>query len=73
LLGAALTGDGDDRHQIELMAEQLCRDEISCEKVEPRLRAMTRMLVRRHRTRIVRVADALTAKTMMSGSLDLRE
>jgi ATP-dependent Zn protease len=67
LLGSALPGDGDDRHQIELMAEELCRDEISWEKLEPRLRTMTRMLVRRHRTRIDRVADALFAKTTLSG------
>ena len=67
LLGSALPGDEDDRHQIELMAEELCRDEISWEKLEPRLRTMTRMLVRRHRTRIDRVADALFAKTTLSG------
>jgi hypothetical protein len=49
------------------MAEELCNDGISWEKLEPRLRTMTRMLVRRHRTRIDRVADALIAKTTLSG------
>ena len=50
-------GDGDDRKQIALMAEELPR--INWSAREPRMRAMTRMLVRRHRTRIERVAQAL--------------
>lgn len=67
LLGSAQPGAGDDRDQIELMAEQLRRDEISWERLEPRLRAMTRMLVRRHRTRIDCVANALFVKTTLDG------
>ena len=66
LLGAVPRCDSDDRYQIELMAEQLYRDEISWEKLEPRLRAMTRMLVRRHRVLIARVADALIDRTTLS-------
>ena len=45
------------------MAEQCDAD---WDRLEPRLRAMTRMLVRRHRTRIDRVAKALLAKTSLS-------
>ena len=35
-------------------------------RLEPRLRAMTRLLIRRHRSRIERVAKALLAKTTLS-------
>jgi ATP-dependent Zn protease len=65
LLGAIADGDGDDRYQIELMAEQLenCKD---WPKLEKRLRAMTRMLVRRHRALIERTANALLRKTTLS-------
>jgi hypothetical protein len=42
--------DGHDRNQIALMAEELPAG-IDWRTREPRLRAMTRMLVRRHRTR----------------------
>jgi ATP-dependent Zn protease len=65
LLGSELTGDSDDRHQIAWMAEELCHSG-PWERLEPRLRAMTRMLVRRHRARIERVAKALLAKTTLS-------
>ena len=65
LLGLKVVGDGDDRHQIELMAEEFSRTG-NWERLEPRLRAMTRMLVRRHRARIERVAKALLAKTSLS-------
>jgi hypothetical protein len=66
LLGATNDGDGDDRYQIEMMAEQLsnCKD---WNKLEPRLRAMTRMLVRRHQALIERVANTLLRKTTLSG------
>jgi ATP-dependent Zn protease len=66
LLGAAQAGDGDDRYQIELMAEELDSDPAEWVRVEARLRAMTRMLVRRHRDRIERVADALIAKSRLT-------
>jgi hypothetical protein len=69
LLGATRTGDGDDRYQIGLMAEQL--DDGDPLKREARLRAMTRMLVRRHRNRIERVADALlTERTLSAEKID---
>lgn len=63
LLGSRAEGDGDDRYQIALMAEQL---DVDWDRLEPRLRAMTRMLVRRHRIFIDRVAKALLAKTSLS-------
>lgn len=58
-------GDGDDRYQIALMAEGLCHSP-PWDRLELRLRAMTRMLVRRHRARIERVAKALLAKERLS-------
>jgi len=76
LLGATLHGDRDDRDQIEQMADELPprarRGEPKklyddwTNKLEPRLRAMTRMLVRRHRDRIELVAKALLAKPTLS-------
>jgi hypothetical protein len=67
LLGRIAIGDGFDRHEIGLMVEEgfSCPDSF-WEQQEPRLRAMTRMLVRRHRARIERVAKALLAKTTLS-------
>jgi hypothetical protein len=66
LLGLQPIGDGHDRGQIELMAEELTSKR-SWSELEPRLRKMTRMLVRRHRVRIERVAEALLTKTKLSG------
>jgi hypothetical protein len=65
LLGTNSIGDVDDRKQIELMADELHRD-TNWSRLEPRLRAMTRMLVRRHKAHIERVAKALLAKTSLS-------
>jgi hypothetical protein len=65
LLGLQAIGDGHDREQIELMAQELTGN-YSWARLEPRLRKMTRMLVRRHRARIERVARALLAKTKLS-------
>jgi hypothetical protein len=48
-------------YQIDMMAEQL-----DCCDLD-RLRAMTRMLVRRHRHRIERVVAALLKKQKLSG------
>jgi ATP-dependent Zn protease len=80
LLGSSGDGDGDtnDRYQILRMAEQLMMDalrsrkkEIDWTKLELRLRAFTRMLVRRHRARIERVAAALLErKTLSAEELD---
>ncbi|HEY5188941.1 MAG TPA: ATP-dependent metallopeptidase FtsH/Yme1/Tma family protein, partial [Solirubrobacteraceae bacterium] len=58
LLGSSAIGDGNDRYQIAMMAEELS-GAVDWDKLEPRLRAMTRMLVRRHRVRIERVAQDL--------------
>jgi ATP-dependent Zn protease len=58
-------GDGDDRYQIDLMLERL-HPSADMEKIERRLRAMTRMLIRRHRAKIERVTKALLAKKTLS-------
>jgi hypothetical protein len=64
-------GDGYDRHQIALMAEQLESPDESWHRIEARLRTMTRMLVRRHRALIERVATALIdRKTLSREELD---
>ena len=47
------------------MAEHL-RQSPPWDRLEPRLRAMTRMLVRRHRRLIARVAKALFARTTLT-------
>ena len=60
LLGQVALGDGDDRDQINLLAES--EIEIPLDdwpKFEARLRAQTRRLIRRHRQSILRVAEAL--------------
>ena len=62
-----LIGDSNDRYQIELMAEELSCWSPPWERLEPRLRAMTRMLVRRHRRLIMRVAKALLERTSLTG------
>ena len=57
LLGSVQQGGDDyDRRQIDLLAEELPRCDLDG------LRRMARMLVRRHRKRIKRVADALLVK-----------
>ena len=68
LLGQEALGDADDQLQIELMAtaNPWKKTEVQCEKLESRLRAMTRMLVRRHKALIERVAKALLTKTTLS-------
>lgn len=66
LLGSHSVGDSDDRYQIELMAESNLHRDTDWSKLEPRLRKLTRMLVRRHRARIERVARTLLAKTTVS-------
>jgi ATP-dependent Zn protease len=67
ILGTKALGDGDDRLKIAFTAEEMPRGEAFWEGLEPRLRAMTRMLVRRHRAIIERVANALRDKTTLSG------
>jgi hypothetical protein len=58
-------GDEDDRRQIGLMLEEIA-DSTDRDKYEVRLRRMTRMLVRRHKVLIERVAKALMANTALS-------
>ncbi len=65
LLGLQTIGDDADREQIELMAGELS-GKYSWSRLEPRLRKMTRMLVRRHRVRIERVAEALLVKRKLT-------
>jgi hypothetical protein len=60
LLGNCEGGDGNDRKEISAIGRQF-------DFSEARLRKMTRMLVRRHRALIERVADALLAETTLSG------
>ena len=68
--GHCVVDDGDDKYQIALMAEVLPAG-VDWNTREPRLRAMTRMLIRRHRTRIERVEKALVAnKTLSARDLD---
>jgi ATP-dependent Zn protease len=70
LIGSTQGGDGDDRYQIELMAEELVAHK-NWKLLELRLRAMTRMLVRRHRVLIERVAAGLLdRKTLSREELD---
>jgi hypothetical protein len=61
-------GDDDDQMQIGLMMGEIVDpdDNDAWVKTEARLRKMTRMLVRRHRARIERVAKALLANTTLS-------
>jgi hypothetical protein len=66
LVGSTKGGDGDDRYQIELMANQLDYDTDKWTKREARLRRITRLLIRRHQNRIERVAEALLVKGELS-------
>ena len=64
------TGDGDDRREITLMFEKT-RIQERCEVYERRLRRFTRGLVRRHRDKINRVAEALLAhKSLTAEEID---
>jgi ATP-dependent Zn protease len=66
LLGVVSRGDGEDRYQIASMAKELETPDESWDRIERRLRAMTRMLVRRHRARIERVAQTLIERKTLS-------
>jgi hypothetical protein len=68
LLDRTTIGDGYDRREIAQMSDEVCHS-APWDRLEPRLRAMTRMLVRRHKARIERVAEALIAKTISSGCI----
>src|SRR5215472_13123615 len=68
LLDTESEGDHDDRLQIACVVSEFVPEDYFWDKLEPRLRAMTRMLVRRHKASIKRVAEALLAKTTLSGA-----
>jgi hypothetical protein len=59
-------GIGTDRYEIALMAEEIVDSDQFWQRLEPRLRAITRSLVRRHRGRVERVAEALLQKGRLS-------
>lgn len=59
--GKCAGGDGEDRYQIDLMLDSLLPAGADSMMYEARLRRFTRSLVRRHRDKIERVADALLA------------
>jgi hypothetical protein len=63
LLGKRAIGDANDKLEIARMASEIG---FQWKRAEPRLRAMTRMLVRRHGPRIEHVAKALLAETTLS-------
>jgi hypothetical protein len=65
--GRAL-GDGDDQYQVALMMEHLYPPPPDPERVEARLRTMTRALVRRHKVLIERVAGRLLAQGSLSAA-----
>ena len=69
LLGATRggNGDGDDRYQIDLMANELDLEPADWIRREARLRAITRALIRRHRTRVECVAEALLDQETLGG------
>jgi hypothetical protein len=66
VFGSLRCSDSYDRDRIERYAEQFVGGR-SWSQVEPRLRAMTRMLVRRHRPLIEEVAAALLDRKTLSG------
>ena len=66
LLGSTKGGDFDDRRQIELMAKELDHDPAEWARWEVRLRRQTRRLIRQHRDKIERVANALLANGKLS-------
>ena len=61
-------GDDDDRMQVLYMLDDMPRAPADLGRYERRLRQITRMLVRRHRERIERVADELERRTTLSAS-----
>jgi len=61
LLGVCAGGDGYDREQIEMMAES-DNSELPADlwgRYEPRMRRQARRLIRKHRSKIEQVAQAL--------------
>ena len=66
---ATLDGDGDDRHWIGCMMDELLgmANDAAWDRTEARLRRATRAMVRRHRAKIVAVAEALFARGTLTG------
>jgi hypothetical protein len=67
VFGSTPGGDGDDRYQIDLMAEQIAVPTPDWVRLETRLRSMTRALIQRHRTRIELLAEQLLIADSLSG------
>jgi hypothetical protein len=63
LLGQCRGGDGDDRREIEEMAQSRYSElpDDLWQRYEPRMRRQTRRLIRKHRASIELVAAALQA------------
>ncbi len=64
LLGQCAGGDSDDRHQIAMMADSEGWGD-RWDRYEPRMRRQTRRLVRKHRDKIERVAQALLERGVL--------
>lgn len=67
ILGQCAGGDGDDRDQIAYMLDTLQLSDHDWFRWEQRLRRQCRRLVRKHRFKILKVADALHLKETMHG------
>jgi ATP-dependent Zn protease len=74
ILGRCVGGDGDDRYQIDLMAEEAfdaSDDYAQWHRYEPRMRRQVRRLIRHHKPVIERVAAALLKrKTLEKEEID---
>jgi ATP-dependent Zn protease len=69
ILGAGQGGDGYDQHEIALMAENLIDTTSDAWlRLAARLQGQTVQLVRKHRDKIQRVADALVERRTLSGA-----
>ncbi len=72
LVGRCAGGDGDDRREIEWMADSIGLSDEQWERYEPRMRRHTRRLVRKHRSKIERVAGTLEERgTLQAQEIDL--
>ena len=70
LLGCYLGGDGNDRREIEMMAESgdaELPDDL-WRRYEPRMRRQSRRLIRKHRSKVVCVAQALLKRTTLESA-----
>jgi hypothetical protein len=67
LLGGTLGGDDSDRLRILEFLDETGLEE-KWDHYEPRMRAFTRQLIRRHRAKIERVARALVKRRKLEGA-----